>query len=84
MVNFSDNMNVTFRQNFSGSCMNAAKLDPKPIADSYKGKYEVTPSISAQVLDTAHKVMSKDVTIKSIPYYEVDNMQQGTTVIIGE
>lgn len=84
MMKFSDNMNVTFKQSFSGSNMNTAKLDPKPIADSYKGKYEVTPKTSAQVLETAHKVMSKDVTVKSIPYYEVDNMQQGTTVIIGE
>lgn len=49
----------------------------------YKGNYEVTPAITAQVLETARKVMRDDVTVKEIPYAEVTNPAGGTTIIIG-
>lgn len=49
----------------------------------YEGDYEVTPRVVAQTLETASKSMESDVTIHAIPYYEVDNVHQGQTVIIG-
>lgn len=51
--------------------------------DFYNGSYEVTPKPTEQVLETKDKVMKKNVDVKSIPFYEVDNTK-GTTVIIGE
>lgn len=50
---------------------------------TYDGEYEVTPKIDEQVLETKNKTMKKDLTIKSIPYYETSNLSDGKTVIIG-
>lgn len=50
--------------------------------EEYKGSYEVTPKVEAQILQTAEKVMRDDVTIKEIPYVEVTNPAGGTTIII--
>ena len=52
-------------------------------ADPYTGAYEVTPKPTAQSLKTAQKLMTDDLTIQAIPYYEVSNLQKGKTVIIG-
>ncbi len=50
----------------------------------YDGTYEVTPQTNTPVtLNTAEKYLSEDVTVKKIPYYEVDNESGGTTVYIG-
>ena len=48
----------------------------------YTGKYEVTPTIEGEVLETANKMMVDDVTIHAIPYQEVPNIQGGKTVTI--
>ena len=48
----------------------------------YEGAYEVTPTVEGFTLPTARKVMSKDLTVNRIPYYEMDNTA-GTTVFIG-
>ena len=52
-------------------------------AELYEGKYEVTPTVEKQTLQTAKKIMKEDVTVKEIPYAEVSNPAGGTTVIIG-
>lgn len=49
----------------------------------YEGEYEVTPRTVAQVLPTKEKNMKDNVTVKEIPFYEVDNLQNGKTVYIG-
>lgn len=51
--------------------------------DIYLGEYEVTPSTKSQTLDTKNKIMANDITINSIPYAEVTNTANGTTVTIG-
>ena len=48
----------------------------------YSGEYIITPSIEGEVLETADKMLLEDVTIKPIPYAEVDNPSGGTTVNI--
>lgn len=35
--------------------------------DAYPGPYEITPSSEAQVLQTAHRTMTGDLTIEPIP-----------------
>lgn len=50
----------------------------------YEGEYEVTPSMSEEiVLETAKKVMTDDVTVHKVPRYDVANTAGGTTVYIG-
>lgn len=50
----------------------------------YEGPYEVTPMVDTiQILPTSNLVMSEDVSINEIPYYEVSNLSGGKTVTIG-
>lgn len=52
--------------------------------DLYDGEYEVTPStVQKQVLKTAQKIMSKNVTVHKIPYSQTSNLSGGDTVYIG-
>ena len=50
--------------------------------DAYEGSYVVTPKVTSQVLQTAHKLMASNVTVLEIPYFETSN-QSGYTVYIG-
>lgn len=52
-------------------------------AEKYDGEYIVTPSVEQQTLATADKLLTDDVTVKEIPFYEVSNNSGGTTVYIG-
>lgn len=49
----------------------------------YTGDYEITPKVNAQILPTADKVLTDDLTVKAIPIYKVANTQNGITVTIG-
>lgn len=51
----------------------------------YEGEYDVTPSTyNDKVLATRNLVMTKDVTVRKIPQFEVSNTSDGKTLIIGE
>ena len=53
-------------------------------AEEYTGSYEVVPSAKEQILETAQKVLTKNVTVKEIPYREVPIVGgTGIAVIIG-
>lgn len=53
-------------------------------AEIYTGEYTVTPKPwEEQVLPTADKLMTGDVTVFEIPYAQVTNIQGGYTVTIG-
>lgn len=55
------------------------------VGEKYEGDYEVTPSTyNDKVMATRNLVMSKDVTIRKIPQFEVSNTADGKTLIIGE
>lgn len=55
-----------------------------PIFATYKGQYNVVPKPhEEQILKTASKLMTKDVTVAEIPFYEVSNVT-GKTVYIGK
>ena len=56
-----------------------------PGLELYGGPYEVTPKAwDAQVLATNGKLMTDDVTVFKIPYYETSNVFDGLTVFIAE
>lgn len=51
--------------------------------EAYEGNYVVVPKVEAQTMATKNKVMVDDVTIKSIPFFNVSNTSGGQTVFIG-
>ena len=51
----------------------------------YSGDYEVIPSTnSEQVLKTASKLLSRDVVVAKVPYFETSNDSNGKTAYIGK
>lgn len=50
--------------------------------DFYSGTYTIVPTVESQTMDTENKVMKSDVTITEIPYSEMSNDANGTTVTI--
>lgn len=54
-------------------------------AEAYDGPYEVTPKAwNDQILATDGKMMTDDVTVFKVPYYETSNIFDGLTVFIAE
>ena len=51
--------------------------------EEYEGDYIVTPKVESQTMPTKNKLLTEDVTIKSIPFYNVSNTSGGSTVFIG-
>lgn len=51
-------------------------------AEPYTGAYEISPSVSDQVLPVRSKKMVSDLIVSAIPYYETSN-PTGTTIYIG-
>lgn len=53
--------------------------------ETYTGSYEVTPkAYSAQTLDTSGKVLSEDLVINEVPYYQTSNTSGGVTSYIAK
>lgn len=51
-------------------------------AEPYMGSYDVVPkAFIQQTLNTAGKLMSKNVKVEAVPYYETSNVN-GTTIFI--
>ena len=51
----------------------------------YKEEYSVTPKAGVQqVLKTANKLLTEDIVINPIPYYETTNPSDGKTVYIAK
>lgn len=51
--------------------------------EPYAGDYEITPRTEEQIIPTKAKVMVEDMTVKSIPFFNVGNTSGGSTVYIG-
>ena len=54
------------------------------LLDVYAGEYSVTPTVDGTTLETAQKLMSNDVKVNAIPFYEVENTSGGNTVFIAD
>ena len=49
----------------------------------YEGEYDIIPkAFEDEILNTKNKRLSKDITVKEIPYYETSNVSGGLTVYI--
>ena len=51
-------------------------------APPYTGSYDIIPSIEEQTLNNKNKLLSDDLSIKEIPYFETSN-PYGETIYIG-
>lgn len=51
--------------------------------EEYVGTYSVVPTRATQTLNTDDKHLNGVISVSPIPYYEVSNLQGGTTIIIG-
>ena len=70
-------------------CDNTGAQFPQEISDIssndllyYAGEYTVTPKTSSQTLETRDRVMTENLTVGKIPYFEVTNTANGKTVTI--
>lgn len=52
------------------------------VISQYEGVSSITPLTSVQYVRTKSKLVTKDIVVQPIPYYEVDNAT-GQTIIIG-
>lgn len=77
-IKVSGNIVVDKTQSISGNLSIGAIHSTK-----YTGDYIVIPKVTEQTLETAHKLMTDDVTIKEIPFSKVSNIFNGYTVNIG-
>lgn len=50
----------------------------------YTGDYEVTPKAYTQTLETAGKLLTENIVVTAVPYYETSNNSDGLTVYIAE
>jgi hypothetical protein len=63
-------------------CIETAEALPD-MGEPFAGEYTIIPTADeAQILKTSQKVMTKDLTIEKIPYYEVSNTTGGKTATI--
>lgn len=71
---------VSAQGGLQGSLSSAVKEYPV-----YEGEYTVTSkAFEAQVLSTKGKLLTEDIIIDPVPYYETGNLFDGTTVYIAE
>lgn len=78
-------LNVSFHESnvkLDVGFSNLQKVTEYTDADPYTGSYEVTPKVDAQTLPTAQKLMTEDLTVKAIPFFDVSNNSGGRTVYI--
>lgn len=57
--------------------------EPSEEYEEYNGQYTVIPKAhDSQILDTANKVLDKDIVVEEVPYYETTNTANGITSYI--
>lgn len=85
-------MAINAKQSLSGTLVKKAQIVGNvgistgvvDVTEQYEGDYEVVPTVDGFTLPTRRKLMTQDLTIKEIPYYDVSNTSGGSTVYIGE
>jgi hypothetical protein len=53
--------------------------------DIYSGEYEIIPDVEdEQTLETAHKLLTDNIVVAKVPYFETSNDSNGNTAYIGK
>jgi len=85
-VSFSKPAN--FGVTFAGSAGFHAEFEKTieiPVGDFYQGEYTVIPKAhEAQVLPTRMLIMSDDLTVTQVPYFQTSNVYGDTVYIASE
>lgn len=81
--NISQRMGLTGRLALIGGLTGRLTSAYTVHTDAYDGPYEATPMTVSQKLNTKEKYMNDDMSIRSIPYFDVGNTSGGSTVYIG-
>lgn len=63
---------------------NYVDVDPEIRMPHYDGSYEITPKVTAQMLETKDTIMDKNMTVKKIHYSRTSNKAGGLTIQIGD
>ena len=53
-------------------------------AEPYEGSYRVIPKVTEQTLETSGLLMTNDVTVTEVPYYQTHNTSGETVYIANE
>jgi hypothetical protein len=62
---------------------NLHQVTEAPDVEVYEGSYQATPQVESQIMETAQKFLTDNVTIKAIPFFDVTNTAGGITIYIG-
>lgn len=86
-VTFSENEETSFEIRFEETVKDVnAEFDELQFVtignEPYTGEYEITPKVSKQIVPTKGKVMQNDLTVNSVPFFDVGNTSGGSTVYI--
>lgn len=77
-------VDVVFSELSSTIRVDFGEIFTRYATEVYSGSYEVTPQTDSPIiLETSDKVMSKNLTVKEIPFFSVSNPAGGNTVYIG-
>ena len=53
--------------------------------DIYSGEYEIIPDVEdEQTLETAHKLLTDNIVVAKVPYFETSNDSNRNTAYIGK
>lgn len=51
--------------------------------DIYSGEYEIIPDVEdEQTLETAHKLLTDNIVVAKVPYFETSNDSNGNTAML--
>ena len=81
----AQNIPVAFKENTQHLTANFGEVQTVTKylgGELYEGEYVVTPMVKEQTMPTKNKVLTEDMTIKSIPFFNVSNNSGGNTVYI--
>lgn len=70
-------------QAFKTNCGEVHKVVEYIGGELYEGDYTVTPKVEAQTIPTKDKVLTEDMKVRAIPFFNVSNTSGGNTVYIG-
>lgn len=86
-IAFEDNKileQVQFSESAGGSAAFGEVQIMHTGGEIYTGAYDITPRVDKQVIPTQGKVMARDMTVKSIPFFKTSNDSGGNTVYIAK
>lgn len=78
------NFITAYENNYFEYNMDFEKVSYISQNNPYYGSYSVNPKTNSDIiLQTKNLIMTENLIVKKIPYYQVENVSKGDTVYIG-